>query len=180
MMKKIGFALSLVLLFMMGSAYAQDYVDRKGFFLGFSLGGGSLNIDGGDYKEGAFLGGIRIGGGISENILLMAETNNAITDEDGVTVTHGSLNFAAQFFLNGNFYLRPGIGFASLQIDGDDGTFSFSATSDAGFNACLSAGYEFRLGKRFALSPEATFSYSSIEGSDVTHYGLKAAFQWYF
>lgn len=110
----------------------------------------------------------------------MAETNNAVSSNDGLTVTHGSLNFAAQFFLQDNFYVRPGIGVASLQVDGSDGTFSFSASSDAGFNASLSAGYEFRLTKRFALSPEGTFTYSSIEGSSVTHYGVKAALQWYF
>ncbi|MCI5072546.1 autotransporter domain-containing protein [bacterium] len=180
MMKRILLSLSFFVGLAFGSVHAQEYTDRKGFFIGFSLGGGGLNVDGGDYRKGAYLGGLRIGGGISEDILLMAETNNAIGEEDGLTVTHGSLSFAAQFFFRDNFYVRPAIGIATLQVDGSEGSFSFSSTSDAGFNASVSAGYEFRLSKRFALSPEITYAYSSVESITVSHYGAKAALQWYF
>ncbi|MFH1016595.1 MAG: hypothetical protein V1798_00255 [Pseudomonadota bacterium] len=172
---RVLFALSFAFGLMSRWAIADEPVrePRQGFFLGFDVGGGGITLNGLD--RGAFLGGIKIGGGVSEKVLLMGETSGAATSIDGDTVGISGIYFATQWFFADNFYVRPGVGFAVLRT----ASGHISAESDAGFSAAAAVGYEFRLTKRFAMSPEAKGSYARIQGGNVGAYGAALDLRWY-
>lgn len=152
------------------SAHSEELNKRKGFFLGFGAGGSAVSSS--DGTEASFLNtGFRIGGGINENIILMAETYWVVSspnDVDGL-VAH----FSSQMFVKDNFYVRPGIGVGGNKDFDEDFNFSFSAVT--------SLGHEFRLGKRFAISPEIKLNYfHQGNGTDFFSYGVDLGFLWYF
>lgn len=147
---------------------------RKGFVIGFDLGGGGIHF--GDDNMGALLGGFVIGGGISEKILLLAENPGALGFR-GDTPSGDALLFAPQFFVLDSFFVRPGIGFGFAEVDVVGGG---TLSTDLGVAAGLAAGYEWRLTKRFALSPEVKFNYLRVEGGNHYSYGVVADLRWYF
>lgn len=148
--------------------------DRRGFFLGLDAGGGG-NYFSDKKNRGAFTGGLVIGGGLNEKILLMYEDSASIGLAK-TTPTVGEGLFAAQFFLTSNYYVRPGIGFGSAETS--SGTVT--TATDIGFAAGLAAGYEFRLSKRFALSPEVKGHFLRAQGVNYYDYGVVADMRWYF
>jgi len=163
-------AMSLSIVILSLSAYSSEINDRKGFFLGFGAGGSAVSSSNG--TEPSLLNiGLRIGGAITENIILMAETYNVVSspnDVDGLVV-----HFSSQFFVKDNFYIRPGIGAGGGKDFDEDFNFIFSAVT--------SLGHEFRLGKYFALSPEVKVNYfHQGNGTDFFSYGVDLGFLWYF
>ena len=172
----------LVLVFLAGlvptiSAHEKsaDRSDRKGFIISLDVGGGGLHLGGGR-DLGAFLGGFKIGGGISERILLLAEDTTGIGFAGDVPSIEG-IFFAPQFFATDSFYVRPGFGFGFAEGDVGGGR---TLSTDLGFAAGFAAGYEWRLTKRFAISPEAKFNYLRVEGDNNYSFGVVADLRLYF
>src|SRR3989338_951233 len=60
--------------------------DRKGFFIGFALGGTALTLDGGGEQrtEEAYAFDMKIGGGLSEKALLMFNPSSQRATFDGI------------------------------------------------------------------------------------------------
>ena len=155
------------------SGEKKDRTDRKGFVIGLDLGGGGGQI--GDENMGALLGGNIIGGGITERILLLAESPFAVGFRSGAPSAYAIL-FAAQFFVTDEFFVRPGLGFGFATITVNNRLIS----SESGFAGALATGYELRLTKRFALSPEVKVIYLRAEGFNNFSIGVAADLRWYF
>lgn len=154
---------------------AEEKTDRKGFLIGFDVGGGAVRF-GDDGTHGALLGGLKIGGGITERILLMYEETSSV----GLASNLPSLStglLSAQFFVLDSYYVRPGVGFGWQERDVAGGG---TLLTDLGFTAGLAVGREWRLTRRFALSPEAKFGYARIEGHSDFSYGAAVDLRWYF
>ena len=105
------------------SALAQEQEtnkhQRSGFFIGFGLGYGALAIEDVDGTEGALSGMLRLGGTLSDKLLLGIETNGWTKTESGVYTFQGSdarstfssLAAALQFYPSstGGFFLSGGL-----------------------------------------------------------------------
>lgn len=159
--------------------------DRKGFFIGFGVGGGAYHqrSSGAKTTKGAGLFDFKIGGGLNEKILLMYAGSSSYTRINGVDVNVDNTPFAVQWFVWDNLYVRPAVGFAfSTSSVSNNGT-TVSTDSKISVGADFAVGYEFRLCKRFALSPEAVYRYAHIRQDASAHahiFGAQASLLWYF
>src|ERR1043166_3327784 len=117
-------------------AQGDKYNPRRGFMIGFGLGGGgmSLHQNGSSLNKGAGVGEFRIGGGLNENLILMGESMVFATRDNGVDISVSNLLFSAQYFLVEGFYVRPGIGIGVGRSTSSSGGFSVTQETDAGFS----------------------------------------------
>jgi len=151
---------------------------REGFWIGFGLGAGSLGCDecSGE-RETAFSGNFKLGGTINPHLLLGGETNGWYKSETGVTIQYGNVSAVAYYYpsVTSGFYLKGGVGLASLSLDID----SFGSDSETGSGAVLGLGYDARVGRNFSLTPYVNFMAGSFDGgsANVVQYGL--GFTWH-
>lgn len=151
----------------------KDQKDRKGFFLGFGpYVGGEVN----EIEQVA--GGLefRIGAGITDKTLIYAENNFVATNKYFLNYFAYDLQVKAQHFFYEGFYANLGAGFSV-------GNVSFSTISlitKAGFSASGGLGYEFRLGKRFAIGPEVAVYYRRLGGFNYVVPAGILHMNWYF
>jgi len=153
---------------------------RRGFFLGFGIGGGhavsnELEEDGFD-RTGLALD-IRVGGGLSERLLLMGEVIGLAARQDfgGQLNTYHTV-IALQAFLVHGLFVRAGPGMAFAILDTPFG----DSRSNTGFAFIGVLGYELRLGEMFALSMEGGAHYANTDDyTSVTPEG-HVGFTWYW
>lgn len=148
-------------------AQAQERpLEREGFFIGGGLGYGSLGIEGGDEREGALSGYLKLGGALNESVLLGVETNGWIDEEGGATLTFGNLSGIVQFYptATSGFYLKAGAGLARLDLDLGIG----GSGAETGLGLVIGTGFDVPLGSRVALTPFANFNYGNIEDTGVS------------
>ena len=155
---------------------------RRGFFLGLNVGGGGLHVtSNGDYLDrAAAFTGFRIGGGITENILAMAEYFTSVTEYGDSTLAINSLDFSVQWFPIRNFYIRPGLGFGITGASASDESTTVTVVSSSGLSLLGALGYEFRFGRMFGLSPEFVLNYDHIAAVNFLSYGVAVAGMFYF
>lgn len=187
-MKKI-IALMVMLIF---SSVAQarelsdGKKDHKGFMLGFGLGGGMSLFQGSGESDNkmVFLSDVRIGGGITDKILLMYDGSVDYNRFDGVNLMLFHSDVASQFFVWEGLFLRPSLGISKSRASTDIGGTTFAVSGKWSFGGSLASGYEFRFGKYFALSPELLYRYTRIRGnvgnSNAHAFGAQAGLTWYF
>jgi len=153
---------AIVLLALMGApvAQAQHPQTRQGFWIGFGFGYGSLKVSCNGCSnvpsEGGISGFLKMGGTVSDKLLLGGETNGWSKKVNGTTVTAGNVSFTAYYYpapANG-FFLRGGLGFADYKEEGSSGS--------TGFGFTLGMGYDVRVGTNFSLTPVANFSWGSV------------------
>jgi hypothetical protein len=165
----------------MGSATLASAQERSGFFFGVGLGYGSLGLscdDCGDTeREDSFSGHFRLGGAVSPQFLLGGESVGWYKDEDG-----GSLSFGT---LTGNAYYYPskgtglflkgglGLGYTEVQID------FLGSETETGFGWQVGAGYDIRLGTKTALTPTITYAQGHFDGFSENLVQIGVAFSMY-
>jgi hypothetical protein len=191
MKKYLLTVLSLVVLFSASMAEAKQLEngqnDRKGFLIGLGAGVGFLDLNyvGFNENKAAFVGDVKIGGGITEDILLMYDGSVVDTQINGTDVMIYNFPVAVQWFFADNFYVRPGIGLSIATASQNFSGTTVSITSQTSFGVDFAAGYEFRFGRYFALSPEIVYHYSYIRDStygngNANTVGGQASLLWYF
>ena len=151
---------------------------REGFWIGFGLGAGSLGCDECDgERETAFSGNLKMGGTVNSRVLIGGETNGWYKSQSGITTTYGNLSAVVYFYpseTNG-FYLKGGLGLASLAID----VAGYGSADETGGGAVLGLGYDARVGQNFSLTPYLNFMGGSFDGgnANVVQFGL--GFTWH-
>ena len=85
---------SALLLLGASAASAQHPQTRKGFWIGFGLGYGSLSCTGCS-STGGVSGYLKLGGTVSPHLLLGGETNGWTKNVNGYTLTAGNASFVA-------------------------------------------------------------------------------------
>jgi hypothetical protein len=150
---------------------------RSGFFIGFGLGAGSLGIEDASERQSAPSGYFKIGGAISDQVLLGAESTAWVKEEGAVTLTSTSVSAVAYVYLDptGGFFLKGGLGLATVEVDSG----LFGGASETGSAVTLGAGYDFGFGGKFGLTPYGGVVVSSFEGgnTNLLHFGLGV--NWY-
>src|SRR2546430_9543539 len=92
-------ALGVLLIVTMPALSAQHPQTRKGFWIGFGLGYGSLSCTGCS-STGGVSGYLKLGGTVSPHLLLGGETNGWTKNVNGYTLTAGNASFVAYYYPN--------------------------------------------------------------------------------
>ncbi len=136
-----------------GQVVAQGSNPREGLWwgLGFSYGWTHVRCDICVANRGAGISLTgRVGGTISQSVLLGAEANGWTTSEEDVDEFLGSFGAALSWYpaSNGAFYLKFGFAYVSYRIDDPENRLTSS-----GFGPQLGAGYEVRFSRSFSIQP---------------------------
>ena len=133
------------------TASAQYSQTRQGFWFNGGLGYGSLGCDDCEGREGAWSGGLAIGGTISQKFLLGASTNGWTKSDDGLTLTVATLTALARYYpsATGGFFLQGGLGVGSIRMELED----VGEDSETGLGALVGLGYDLRVGQNVSLTP---------------------------
>ena len=157
---------------------------RKGFWIGLGLGYGSLGLsyENLDFdREGGFSGMLKLGGTLSQNLLIGIQSNGWTKTENDATLTFGVLAAVAQFYTGSNsgLYFVGGAGLGTFT-----GSYSGESETKTGFGWVVGTGYDLRLGSNFSLTPYFNFLGSSFDifgtgdkvGVNLFQLGLAANF----
>lgn len=161
------------------SVAAQDRPVQvhQGLWGGFGLGGG-VNGSEGNVWGGSAYG--RIGGTLSQQVLLGGESSGWAGSRRGTDLTRGNLSAIILYYPSrrGGFFLKGGLGFAYILTSISEGSSvngvfyqtTVSQTS-GGFGATASVGYDVRLGRNIFLVPEFSWALQAV-GSESTFFGV--------
>jgi hypothetical protein len=142
--------------------HAQGYPHtRSGFTISFGLGSGSATFDCDGCDTGGQTGGsgyLRIGGAVRPSLIIAGEVNGWTKSQDGTTLSVTGLNAVAQWYPNvtSGFYVLGGIGGGAITAEYDLGTGILTETQ-RGVSYQIGAGYDWRVGRNFSLSPYASY-----------------------
>ena len=164
-----------------GAEAQAEAAARDGFFIGFGLGGGSFGCSECSNRESGFAGHLKLGGTVSPQLLLGAESSVWTKEmEGGVRFTHANLSALAQFYpsVAAGFFLRGGIGISTLEVSASDGGVSVSA-SDTGLGLSAGLGYDIRVGQNFSISPYGTFDWGNFDGGSANNFQLGIGVTWH-
>jgi hypothetical protein len=163
------------------SAAAQDVQAHRALWGGFGFGGG-VNLT--DTFGGGSLWGLngygRIGGTMSQQVLLGGESSGWIGSRDGVDYSRGNVSAILLFYPSpkGGFYLKGGLGFSyvTTSISSSttiDGVFYFNSVSQSsgGFGATAGVGYDVRLGRNIYLVPAIDWYLQAVGSEDSSVFG---------
>lgn len=157
-------ALTLILMgvaALAGRAAAGEFPhERKGLVLGFNAGGGSADLE---YKsfgvkvereiESVYGGIVRIGYGVSDQVVLSLEGHGFEKDRGDIDLSaHMTLLAVTWHPGGGGFFLRAGVGGgrADIRLPGPPEAIDWVERDAEGAGA-FGLGYEWRLGRQFAL-----------------------------
>ena len=144
---------------------ARPPVEHRGLWLSGGLGGGSTDNDEGSLTsddDSGPAGYFRLGGSVSQHILLGGEVIGMTFDRDGTDVSFANATFTLIYdpALPGGFFAKGGIGFASVMTSLDIGGGTFT-TDDEGFGVTIGAGYDIRIGGNLYLTPNVDFLFQT-------------------
>jgi len=140
---------------------------RQGFWWGAGAGTAwnQLNCDiCSDSRRNGFNLTGKLGGTVSQNLLLGAEGTGWYSSDDPVTELFGGLSAIAQWYPSaaGAFYFKAGFGLttyrASDSLD-EDQTFTSSAMGPQ-----LGVGYDFRVSRNLSITPYSSVMFAAFGG----------------
>jgi hypothetical protein len=176
-----GLAVAVALLLVGSSvANAQQVQSRKGFWIGFGLGYGSLGFSCEGCvsdREGALSGHLKMGGTISPKLLLGGELNGWTKDDGTGTntqVTAGNASFAAYFYPApaGGFFFKGGLGVSSLSVSGFD--------RETGVGFILGGGYDLHVSSNMSITPFLNMNWGHpVSGLSQNVYQMGAGLTWH-
>ena len=156
-------------------ASAQEEPARRGFWVGFGLGGGAnLTTTLDDGSPGGFAGSFRAGGTLNPKWLLGGESIGWVRDVEEETWAYRS-NFSAiaMFYpsATGGWFLKAGPSISVLnetsavsnQVDGVDIVATVSA-NEVGFGGTFGVGYDLKIGRNLYLVPELSYLLQAFSG----------------
>jgi len=181
----VSLSVALLAFFIASTARAGSYPhERDGMILGFNLGGGSAGTSGSGVstdRETGLAGNFRVGYAFSPQVAAGLEGNMWTKNVDNETLTF-SVGAAALTYYPGatGFFVKGGIGVGSAEYSVDQGGTTLSV-SDDGLGFLVGAGYEWRLGRKFALGPQFDYSYAKINDDfKINYFNFTMGLNWYF
>jgi len=156
-------------------ALAQGRHD--GFWIGFGLGYGRTGGDNSLGGGGAYL---RAGGTPTNMLLVGGEAIAWAKTENDATVSQGNFTANILFYpsLNGGFFLKTGLGFASASSSFTLGNTT-TTTTDNGFGTTLGAGYDLKLGRNLYLTPNVDALVQVINKNTETVFLFTLGLTWH-
>jgi hypothetical protein len=164
------------LLLVSREAAAQRTLERSGFFIGVGLGYGSLDLtcDGCDFDRQSGLSGyLRVGGAITDRVLLGVESNGWYKSDEGVGVTASTVTGTVYLYPSSeaDFFVRGGAGLATL--DSED------INADTSFGWSVGLGYDIPIGRTAALTPYANWFTGHFDGGGTNTLQVGLGVNWY-
>ena len=141
---------------------------RRGFWGVLSVGAGAERVD----LEGDGFGysdeltrpvvALRLGGTVNRHLRLGGELNSWINERNDVTETVSALMLIAQYYpsARAGLFLKGGVGIGRSAVEFEDG-FDIG---DTGFAGAIGAGWDIKLGRRFALVPTVDWAHHTYAG----------------
>lgn len=174
-MKLRALALLLVATVSVPAAAQQNPQTREGFWVSFGIGFGSLGCDECDERQGGTNGHLRMGGTLSQKLLIGGEVNVWTKTEEGTTLTVSNFGPVLYFYPNpvGGLFLKGGLGLSTISID--LGAFDID---ENGVGLTLGLGYDARVGRNFALTPYFDILTSSYDGGSLNQFAFGLGFTW--
>ncbi|HET6610497.1 MAG TPA: outer membrane beta-barrel protein [Kofleriaceae bacterium] len=172
----------------------RDQVNRDGFIIGFSVGGGHLSADceGCGDSLGAFAADLHLGGMINPRLAITGDVwvlghSEEIEGLDGdLIVTQAIVTANARYWIAPIFWAQAGIGAAQLGYRFDSSTVNVEDESDTAPAITLGAGIEAIQSDTFTLDIQLRFGagfYTEDDGvnqdTTVRNLSLSAGFNWY-
>ncbi len=154
----------------------QNPQTREGFWLSFGVGAGSLGCDDcGDERETGTNVNLRMGGTLSQRLILGGEANFWTKSEGDVTLSTGNIGPVLLFYpsANGGFFLKGGLGMSQTSLE-----FGSFTIDDTGIGVTVGIGYDARVGKKFALTPYLDIINSSYDGGSFNQVAFGLGFTW--
>ena len=156
----------LLTVFAVSTAEAQN---RAGFWISGGIGGG---VNTAESLDGARLGGaagyLRLGGTVSDKLLLGVEFNGWTRSNNGIGNIRSNTTFTALLYPSpvGSFFLKGGLGISMVRVSADIGSISVSGT-EAGFGSTLGLGYDIAVGS-VSLTPNMDLLFQTFGGGTST------------
>ena len=174
-MRPLTVALVLLATLSTGSNAQAHPQTREGFWISFGLGPGSLTCDGCDDRLNGTHVYVRMGGTLSQRLLIGGELNGWSKTEGNTTLTVTNVGPVVYFYpsANGGFFMKGGLGLAaaSLEIGGFSG-------DETGAGITLGIGWDARVGKGFALTPYFDILASNFDGGSLNTVAFGLGFTW--
>jgi hypothetical protein len=140
---------------------AQHPQVRRGFWIGFGPGYGSLkpSCDGCGTlsSEGSWTAHLRLGGTLSSQVLLGADIAGWTKSEGGATLAIGNATAAIYFYPMpaSGLFLKAGVGNSGWH--GEFSGVTTTTANGAGLGLTFGAGYDLRVGRNVSLTPVGNF-----------------------
>lgn len=181
--RRIAIAATVLILGLSASPLHAQSTDpeRRGFWIGFGFGYGSLGCEGCDSREGGASGYLKLGGTPSQKVQVGFESAGWTKDEDGATLTYGDAVAIVQFYPSekGRFYLKGGLGLAYTELKVDLGGGLTLTEDQTGFGTTLGLGYDARLGRKLNLTPSITWQFGAFDGGNANLFMIAIGLTWY-
>ena len=169
-----GLKRAFLVVFLLGVTLSAEAVERKGFLIGFTVGGGKFDCDGCQSSSaGAF--GFHLGGSISKKVTLAAEILGVANDEDEYSFSNVQGTALAQYWVIPRVWIGGGIGtgFNSVEIG------NTTVDGDSKLALVAAAGVELYQGRQFVLDLRGRYGRTATEPTATSHFVVLAGFTWY-
>lgn len=152
-------------------------IQRSGFIIGFSLGGGSMvpDCDGCESLSGLALD-FHLGGMLKPDLALMFDAYGVVHSEEGVSLINSVDTVALQYWVAPQVWIKGGLGLGRLSVSEDGNTIG---ESDSGLAVLLAGGVEVLQTQSFALDAQLRIGNVSYDGLGLTNASLNLGFNWY-
>jgi hypothetical protein len=177
-MRKFAIGLLLASLVALPASAQSNPQTRQGFWINFGFGAGSLGVDCdncGDEREAGINVNLRMGGTLSQKLIIGGEFNFWSKSEGDVSLTTGNIGPVILFYpsATGGFFLKGGLGLATSTFE--LGSIEFE---EQGVGVTLGLGYDARVGRNFALTPYLDILSSSFDGGSFNQVAFGLGFTW--
>jgi len=149
-------------------------IERKGFIIGFGVGGGQMTCDGCESLSGPAVE-IHLGGMVNEKLALVWDSSGVVREEDGVTLSSAVAGPAVQYWVSPRVWVKGGVGAGRLVAAVNNVTSS----SDWGLGFMGGLGVEALQKKKFAIDLQFRFTTASIEGERTNNFFGLVGFNFY-
>ncbi|HEY5546601.1 MAG TPA: outer membrane beta-barrel protein [Gemmatimonadaceae bacterium] len=174
-MRYSALALLMAALVAVPAGAQQNPQTREGFWIGFGIGFGSLGCDECDERESGASVYLRMGGTLSQRLLLGGEVSAWSKTEGDVTRSVSNVGPVLTFYpnANGGFFLKGSIGLATASFE-----LGSITIEETGVGLTLGLGYDARVGRGFALTPYFDIVNSSFDGGSFNQVAFGLGFTW--
>lgn len=145
---------------------------HQGFWVGFGLGGGTNFADFADGARAGVGGYVRLGGTISQQLLIGGELIGWGRNRNGNTFSESGATAVALFYpVQRGIFLKGGAGFAAWAAQPSTGG---STQTAGGFAGTLGLGYDLQIGSTLYLTPNLDFLFHTMESDGTAFAGVSS------
>ena len=150
---------------------------REGFFIGFGLGWGSYGCSDCDAREGGLAAYLKLGGTLSQRILLGVESGGMTTTAGSARLTTSNVTGFAAYYPSAEsglfFKAGAGISFVEGSLSG------VGRSTDTGLGVTLGLGYDTRLKENFSVTPFGNWLYGRVGGISTNVVQVGVGMTWH-